>query len=230
MKSALADLFTVPVRIVLRDIVRHDDRDAALLYPEEAVTVANAATRRRAEYAAGRLCARAALDAWGAAPGPIPSRPDRSPVWPDGYTGSISHCPDRCVAVAAPLSTVASLGIDVEHARLADANLYAQICRPEELAEWTDRPELALAAWAALAFSAKEAYYKAHYPLAGTFLDFQEVRLDVRVDAGARSGTFAPSHVDLAGAPPPGRQFFGRWLRQEHHLFTAVTCIELPTK
>ena len=37
-------------------------------------------------------------------------------------------------------------------------------------------PELTLDLWAALAFSAKEAYYKAYFPLAGTFLDFQEVR------------------------------------------------------
>ena len=35
MKSALADLFTVPVQIAMRDIVRDDDRDAALLYPRK---------------------------------------------------------------------------------------------------------------------------------------------------------------------------------------------------
>ena len=224
MKSALADLFTVPVQIAMRDIVRDDDRDAALLYPEEAVAVVNAVTRRRAAYAAGRLCARAALAAWGAAPGPIPSRPDRSPAWPDGYAGSISHCPDRCVAVAAPLSTVASLGIDVELARLADANLYRHICRPEELAEWSARPELTLDLWAALAFSAKEAYYKAHFPLAGTFLDFQEVRLSIGVEADGCSGTFSASHADGAGTHPAHRHFAGRWVRRGEHVYTGVTC------
>lgn len=102
------------------------------------------------------------------------------------------------MAVAAPLSTVASLGIDVELASLTDANLHRHI------------------------FSAKEAYYKAHFPLAGTFLDFQEVRLSIGVEADGCSGTF--SAADGAGANPAHRHFAGRWVRRGEHVYAGVTC------
>ncbi len=69
--------------------------------------------RRRLEYLAGRLAARAALQSLGA-DDPVIGRHDGAPVWPAGYCGSISHSAGLAVAVAARSRDWRSLGIDIE--------------------------------------------------------------------------------------------------------------------
>ena len=69
--------------------------------------------RRRLEYLAGRLAARAALQSAGA-DDPFIGRHDGAPVWPSGYCGSISHSAGLAVAVAARSRDWRSLGIDIE--------------------------------------------------------------------------------------------------------------------
>src|SRR5437763_335927 len=71
------------------------------LYPEERACIARAVPKRRAEFATGRVCARQALERLGVAVGPLLPHPDRSPAWPPGIVGSISHTDGYCaVAVA----------------------------------------------------------------------------------------------------------------------------------
>ena len=221
--SMLRQLFTVPVGLCAGSVAG----DGSDLYPEELVAVERAVPKRVAEYAAGRRCARAALAQLGVAACALPSRSDRTPQWPEGYTGSISHTATRCVAVAVRLDTVASVGIDVEPALLADAALYPFICRADQLAELAARTELPLPAWMALVFSAKEAFYKAYYPLMQRFLEFDEVRVTFSVDAdsdGVMSGSFR-ADVDGAAQPlPAGLKAQGCWLRDGEHVYTGVTC------
>ncbi|MEQ1506469.1 MAG: 4'-phosphopantetheinyl transferase superfamily protein [Myxococcota bacterium] len=59
------------------------DGPVPALAPGERVSPAAVAVRQR-EFAFGRACARAAVAAAGGPPGGIPSRPDRTPVFPDG--------------------------------------------------------------------------------------------------------------------------------------------------
>lgn len=73
----------------------------------------NLVPKRRLEYLAGRLAARAALQSVGAAD-PIIGNHDGAPVWPSGYCGSISHSAGLAVAVAACSRDWRSLGIDIE--------------------------------------------------------------------------------------------------------------------
>ncbi len=130
-------------------------------------------TKRRTEFAAGRVCASEALRGMGLiAEFPLPVR-NRLPVWPLGVVGSISHCNTIAVAMTAPKSRYCALGIDVESLLDPDTaqGIQQYVCRDEEL----DRLERYIPCRSrslTILFSAKEALYKALFPLVGRFKDF----------------------------------------------------------
>lgn len=173
--TPLASLFTPPVVVgVAADAMR-----TGPLFPEEEAAVAGAAPARRADFTAGRTCARALLAALGVGPVPIPRRPDGAPAWPAGVVGSISHCRGLCAVAVAPAGTVVGLGLDVELADPFEPGLLGAICRPDELAALAAHRERPPAAWGPVVFSAKEAFYKCYRPLTGRFLELADVAVDV---------------------------------------------------
>ena len=70
---------------------RDGDWTAPLL-PEEEPLVARAVDKRRREFAAGRACARRALEQLGLPASPILAGPRREPLWPPGVVGALTHC------------------------------------------------------------------------------------------------------------------------------------------
>jgi 4'-phosphopantetheinyl transferase EntD len=138
----------------------------------EQASIASAAPmapQRLAEFAQGRWHARGALALLGAAGASVPMACDRSPVWPRGFTGSISHVPqDRgtgwpghLVAVAARAAHCGGLGVDLERTGRLMPEHWHVFLLPRELA-WLrscaagQRDTLAHGVW-----SAKEAVMKA---------------------------------------------------------------------
>lgn len=189
------------------------------LYPEEEACIARVVAKRRREFTAGRLCARAALEHLGVPAGPLLPNSDRTPRWPEGIVGSISHCEGYCGAVVARRDRFAGLGLDVEGAAPLDAELVSRICRPSELERLADRPPPLGTSWGKLIFSAKESTYKCYYPLARTFLGFHDVEIgfapeDARFTAILVNDT-AP---DAAGA----RRFHGRFACDGTRVLTGV--------
>src|SRR5580692_7617313 len=73
-----------------------------------------AVASRRAEFVAGRLCAREALAALGAPSTRVPRGIDGAPEWPTGFVGSISHTAELAFAAVAPAAEARGLGLDVE--------------------------------------------------------------------------------------------------------------------
>lgn len=148
------------------------------LLPDEAPAVARAVCRRRLEFEAGRCLARQALQQLGHPPVAIPQGPNREPIWPAGIVGSITHCRDYCAVALAPTSVAVALGIDAEVRAALDEGVLRLIARPEERV-WLDQQADA-AVWGPLLFSAKEAVYKAWFPLTGRSLDFSaaSIRFD----------------------------------------------------
>ncbi|GGF62877.1 4'-phosphopantetheinyl transferase EntD (siderophore biosynthesis) [Mameliella alba] len=167
------------------------------LYPAEAAAIARARPERRAEFAAGRLAARRAMAQLGLADAAIPMGADRAPVWPKGLVGSISHAEGVCLGVVARDADYRSLGIDVEGDDPLAEDLIPEICLPEELGLL---PAGARAARAKRLFSAKEAAYKAHYPLAGQVFGFH----GLQVDLGQGCARFT-DHPEVASIPPESR-------------------------
>jgi 4'-phosphopantetheinyl transferase EntD len=141
----------------------------------EVPSTARMSPRRLQEFSAGRAHARAALRQLGLREPAVAVGPDRSPRWPAGFVGSISHAVDLALAVAAPSSTLRAIGVDLEPAVPLDQELVRRVCRPEELRLLgTSAASLKRAK---LIFSAKESVYKCLAPLTGTFLEFEDVEI-----------------------------------------------------
>ncbi len=144
--------------------------------------------RRKDEFLAGRRAAYSALRKSGFQDqhnGPVDEshliqvirqNADRSPGWPAGYVGSISHSHNWVMAVAAKASDYRSLGVDSE-AIVGSAQ--AELLRRDmgQAAEWDLLSSVGLPMPIAftLLFSAKESFYKSWYPLHTRFLNFDDV-------------------------------------------------------
>ena len=150
---------------------------SAPLFPEEAEATRKMVEKRHREFAAGRAAARAAMAELSLPPMAITMGSDRAPVWPKGLCGSISHCAGAAVAVVAPLDQAATLGIDIEEATPLEMDLWPEILTQVEQ-DWLMRqPEATRGRHAKTIFSAKEAVYKAQYPLTGRMLGFGDITI-----------------------------------------------------
>ncbi len=139
--------------------------DLDALHAAEASVVASAVPKRRREFATGRALLRLLL---GADVTILPG-PTRAPVLPPGVCGTLAHDDRLAVAAVTRRPSIAALGVDIEPATpLAD-----------DIAEVVLRPEERLLD-AHLAFTLKEAAYKAWSGLGGRILDHHEVSLTVR--------------------------------------------------
>lgn len=146
------------------------------LLPAEEPAVARAVPARRAEFTAGRTAARLAMQRLGLPPVAIPAAPDRSPVWPAGVTGSISHAAGFC-AVAVSRDTRAPLGLDIEDPAPLDDDLWPLVLTPDEMTMLAHLPPLRRGHAAKRIFGIKEAAYKAQFPLTGAVIGFQALKV-----------------------------------------------------
>ena len=101
--------------------------------------------------------------------------PGGEPLWPDGVVGAISHSGDIAVAVVGWSDDYAGIGVDVEQ-RSPGMSLRAArlVCRPSEY-EWAAEDPGPMRR--TLLFSAKEAIFKALYPIEGVWLGFGDAEL-----------------------------------------------------
>jgi len=175
-----------------------------------------AVPKRRHEFAAARACARVLLGELGLADASIPARSDGSPIWPPGIVGSLTHCDGLRAAAVAPAHLYRSLGIDAEMRAPLPGRTRELAARPEECAQ-LGRLQAADAhvPWDRILFSAKEAFYKAWYPVMGSFLDFHDVRIDLCPEERSFRGTVLGVF--------PGLSLSGRWVILPEHIVTAVS-------
>jgi 4'-phosphopantetheinyl transferase EntD len=165
------------------------------LFPEERAAILRAVPRRRAELAAGRAAARAAMAMLGRPPAPVPAGADRAPVWPAGLSGSIAHSDGVALAALAPAGAAAALGIDIEPDEGLEDALADEIATPAERARLAALPGPARGRALRALFAAKEAAYKAQYPLSRALLGFEAIAIEPG-PAGRFAARFA------APAPP----------------------------
>jgi enterobactin synthetase component D len=157
---------------------RHSDGEVPQLYPlEEQYLGPNAAQQRKLSFALGRAAARDALvelhqglEGFGIGRGA-----GGEPVWPDGIVGAITHSGDVAIAVVGRDTDFAGLGIDVEQQSPGLSERAARlVCTPTESA-WVD--EVASSNRRTMLFSAKEAVFKALFPIERIWLGFGDAEL-----------------------------------------------------
>jgi len=211
---ALRALF--PAGVVAAEL--HGPGAVSLLHPDAIACVVHAVSARAGEFAAGRLCARRALAQLGIVDFPLRMAADRSAVWPPTVVGSISHTAGYCGAVAGERAKFGGLGLDTEVVAAVGAQLWPRLCAPLELTRLHALPAAHRPRAAALMFSAKEAFYKAQYPLLGARLEFDDVMieaacpdagLDSRADGG--SGEFTVIAGEAVALRLSGQRLRGRY-------------------
>ncbi|NMN94180.1 4'-phosphopantetheinyl transferase Npt [Antrihabitans stalactiti] len=191
-------------------------------HPLEESLIARAVDKRKREFVSARHCARLAMGKLGVDPAPILRGERGMPLWPKGVVGSLTHCDGYRGAALAFSMQHRSVGIDAEpHGPLPDGVLDHVSLAAER--EWLAATPSSLHL-DRLLFCAKEATYKAWFPLTNRWLGFEEAHITFSIDG--RGGTFrsellVPGHTIDGGAPLTS--FDGRWLITDRHVFTAIT-------
>jgi 4'-phosphopantetheinyl transferase EntD len=152
--------------------------------PEEAAACDAFRAQRLAEFAAGRQCARRALEDLRFGGLPVRRNADRTPCWPQRVVGSITHTVGFAGAVAAPAGRFAGLGVDAEIVARVTDDLWAQAFTPDECAAFARLGRELRARVAAVTFSAKEALYKCQYGVTGRWLDYRDVGVEIGPEKG----------------------------------------------
>ncbi|WP_404314011.1 4'-phosphopantetheinyl transferase Npt [Prescottella equi] len=197
-------------------------------HPQEESLIAKAVEKRRREFIGARHCARLAMADLGVEPAPILRGDKGSPVWPRGVVGSLTHCDGYRAAVLGYAMQVRSVGIDAEPNGPLPNGVLDAVSLPAER-EWLTSAEPAPVHWDRLLFCAKEATYKAWFPLTGRWLGFEDAH--ITFTAGAEStdwigGTFrsrllVPGDTTDGGAPLAS--FDGRWIVSDGLIVTAIS-------
>ncbi|MFQ6576291.1 4'-phosphopantetheinyl transferase family protein [Pseudomonas sp. UM16] len=186
---------------------------------EQTPNLQRSVAKRQAEYLAGRVCARAALqrlDGRQYIPG---THEDRSPIWPAGISGSITHGKGWAAAVVARASDCQGIGLDQETLLSQDRaeRLAREILTEAEL-QRMDRGQIDLTV--TLTFSLKESLFKALYPIVQQRFYFEHAEvLEWSADGQARLRLL----TDLSPQWHSGRELLGQFCLQDDQLLTLVS-------
>lgn len=189
----------------------------------ESYLVENATAKRQREFNSSRNLARAALSEMGVENYKITKGEKGEPLWPPSIVGSITHCEGyRAVAVANKF-LVRTVGIDAEPHEALDNKILPSVASLQEIEHMNELtnnyPNIF---FDKLLFSAKEAVYKAWYPLTKRWLGFHDAALTFEVIKASDSlledkvafGRFRAdiliNSVTLSGETVP--VFSGKWL------------------
>ncbi|MEQ8689829.1 MAG: 4'-phosphopantetheinyl transferase superfamily protein [Pseudomonadales bacterium] len=145
------------------------------------------AMRRQRSYTSGRHCVRLAQRSLGLELAAI-EREERMPLWPQG-SGSITHSDNYAACVLSTAQT--GLGLDMEEFGRVDEPLWRLVFTEQEKRNMSSD-------LATIAFSAKEAGYKAIYPHGRKFINFHEAEVDI----DTASQTFS---IRYLGEHPPNQ-------------------------
>jgi 4'-phosphopantetheinyl transferase EntD len=236
----IADI--LPPGVASAESIGPEPDHSPALFPAEDALVRTAGPRRRAEFAAGRACARAALARLGlpglglpelglpglGLPGlglpaaEILAGRAGEPRWPAGVTGSITHCAGYRACAVARTTDLAALGIDAEPDAALPAGLIESVAGRAERAWIARQARIARQAssapavcWDRLLFSAKEAVGKLCYPLTGQWPGTAEITVFPDPAGGFEA--------QVAGPGPAPARLTGRWLARGGLIVTAVT-------
>ena len=177
------------------------DYNSELTCRERSCLSVHASEKRRRQFAAGRAAAHVAIRSLGGThAGEVLSGPKRFPRWPDGIVGSISHCAEHALAVAALSKNFQTIGVDIQRIlNPAQRVLERRICTPPEL-DWVRQTAGEELRRLSIIFSAKESLFKALNPVTEIFFGFQEAVIEV-TQSMAFSARISPRvHASLSKA------------------------------
>ncbi|MFJ7797986.1 4'-phosphopantetheinyl transferase [Pseudomonas sp. NPDC096950] len=164
-----------------------DDFQRSAIAPP--ASIQRSVAKRQAEFLAGRVCARAALQQLEGLSFIPAIGEDRAPVWPTHITGSITHSTGRAAAIVANKAHWRGLGMDLENLLNFERaeRLAGEILTPPELQRMAAGAKDQLALLVTLTFSVKESLFKALYPIVQQRFYFEHAEvLEWTVDGQVR--------------------------------------------
>ncbi|MCU1728957.1 4'-phosphopantetheinyl transferase superfamily protein [Pseudomonas sp. 7P_10.2_Bac1] len=190
-------------------------------------SIQRSVAKRQAEFLAGRLCAREALQHLDGTQAIPAIGDDRAPVWPRHITGAITHSKGRAAALVALKSEWQGLGIDLEnllsHERAQ--RLAKEILTPDELQRLAAGPAADLALVVTLTFSIKESLFKALFPLVQQRFYFEHAEvLSWSKDGQVRVRLL----TELSDEWHPAKEIEGQFALLDEQLLSAIA-IKAPT-
>lgn len=190
--------------------------------PEEEPLIAKSVEKRRNEFITVRYCAREALGELGVPPVPILKGDKGEPCWPDGIVGSLTHCEGYRGAAVGRQGDVRSVGIDAEPHDVLPNGVLDAISLPRERTELQGLP--GGLHWDRILFCAKEATYKAWFPVTRRWLGFEDAHITFDIDDTGTAGGFQSRILIDPAAPvgPPLQTLSGRWSVRDGIALTAI--------
>jgi 4'-phosphopantetheinyl transferase EntD len=170
--QAAIDMLSLPGIMIGHRLISPGDERA--LMPQEAAAFAASVVEVRRASGAARIVARELLTRFGHPDCALPKAPSGAPTWPAGVVGSLAHDYRVAVAAVGHSRDVLALGIDVEPAEALPSDVLDLVATPQELLKIGDDPF-----HGRLLFVAKEAVYKAVYPLDRMFLEHHDVEINL---------------------------------------------------
>jgi enterobactin synthetase component D len=173
---------------------------------------------RRLHYAAGRYCARRALEALDP-PGPaciVGRGVAGEPIWPAGIVGSITHSGTFVSAAAARAEDAQGVGIDTQELLTSERmdRVMPTILLASEVQRATESA-LGPSLWTTVAFCAKEALFKCLYPVIGVRFYYAAAEV-TSIDIDERTFTIALTETVSQGFDA-GTPFDGRFELSRDH-------------
>lgn len=188
------------------------------LHPLEQSLVSHSVDLRKSEFGDARWCAHQALRELGHSDGEPILRGERgAPLWPDRVCGSMTHTRGFRAAVVAPRLQVRAMGLDAEPAEPLPPEVLGSVAREGEVAQLERLQDNGVTAADRLLFCAKEATYKAWFPMTQRWLGFEQAEIDIRED-----GTFI---AYLLVRPTPVPFISGRWVERDGFYLAATAVV-----
>lgn len=142
---------------------------------EREILGSRATDTRRSDFAAGRAAARIALQRLGIPGTDVLKGSGGEPLWPPGVVGSIAHSAGLAMAMVARTTHAAAIGLDLERRRPVE-EITDFVAFDGELAWLASKPDLSEDRLIEL-FAAKEAVFKAVFPMVHRHFGFEAVHL-----------------------------------------------------
>jgi len=115
---------------------------------------------------------------------------------------------------------VSAIGIDAEPNDVLPGGVLDLISLEPERVMLAEFAALRGTCWDRLLFSAKEAVYKAWFPITGRWLDFKDAKITIDPAKGSFSAKILISGAKHEEGDPAG--FTGNWLERDGLLMTAI--------
>lgn len=190
------------------------------LYPEELNIIHKAIDKRRNEFSTGRFCIRKALSLLKTPATMILQKKNGEPVWPENITGSVSHSFNWAGAAAAKADEIYATGVDIETIARISKNILKRISTVKENALLQKKNAEESQIYAALVFSAKEAFYKALSSRYPKILKFRDISIIPEPGNTSFKIVLNPElKFFLKNMPSP----FCRTMIYGNEIFTAIT-------